>query len=84
MRSVSAFLRSLAAPTILSTVLALPLFPPFSPFSAFESAATPTVFADEVPEDAATRVEFVAFDGTTQRYFERLPKISTRTARRRS
>ncbi|MBR2003397.1 MAG: alpha/beta fold hydrolase, partial [Thermoguttaceae bacterium] len=74
MRSVSAFLRSLAAPTLLSTALALPLFSPFSLFSAFESAATPVVFADEVPEGAATRVEFVAFDGTTQRYFERLPE----------
>ena len=60
MRSVLAPLRSLAAPSLLSAVLALPLFTPFSPFSANDSAAT--------------RVEFAAFDGTTQRYFERLPE----------
>lgn len=74
MRSVSVFLRSLAAPTLLSTALALPSFSPLFPFSAFESVAPTAVFADEVPEGAATRVEFVAFDGTTQRYFERLPE----------
>lgn len=74
MRSVSAFLRSLAAPTLLSAALAFSPFPAFFPFSAFPEAGTPSVFADEVPEGAATRVEFVAFDGTTQRYFERLPE----------
>ena len=74
MRSVSAFLRSLAAPTLLSTALALPSFSPLFPFSAFESVAPTAVFADEVPEGAATRVEFVAFDGTTQRYFEQLKR----------
>ena len=74
MRSVSAFLRSLAAPTLLSTALAFPLFSAFFPFSAFPVAETPPLFADEVPDGAATRVEFVAFDGTAQRYFERLPE----------
>ncbi|MBR4976949.1 MAG: alpha/beta hydrolase fold domain-containing protein, partial [Thermoguttaceae bacterium] len=71
MRSVLAPLRSLAAPSLLSAALAFPLFPPFS---AFPDVSPPAVFADEVPEGAATRVEFAAFDGTTQRYFERLPE----------
>ncbi|MBR4832742.1 MAG: prolyl oligopeptidase family serine peptidase [Thermoguttaceae bacterium] len=74
MRSVSAFLRSLAAPTLLSTALALPLFTPSFLFPAFAGAASSSVFADEVPKSAATWVGFVAFDGTPQRYFERLPE----------
>ena len=74
MRFAFPFLRSLAAPSLLSTALAFPLFAPPSPFSAINDLAAPSVFADEVPEGAATRVEFVAFDGTTQRYFERLPE----------
>lgn len=76
MRSVSVFLRSLTAPTLLSAAFALPLFSPIAPFSPFSASpgVSSLAFADDVPEGTATLVEFVAFDGTSQRYFERLPE----------